>query len=276
VIPAPFEYVPASSVAEAVAALASHGDDAKLLAGGHSLLPMMKLRLAFPSVLIDVGRLRSLSYARVEGDEVAIGALTRHAELAASELLRREVPLLPEVARLVGDRQVRHRGTIGGSLAHADPAADLPCAIRALDATLVLTGPDGSRRVSAAEFFVGYFETALRPDEMLVEVRVPRRPGEGAAYEKFVRRANDWAIVAVAVAGDRVALANLGSVPLRATATEQALAAGTPSDEAAQLAAEGTEPVTDMHAGPEYRAHLARLLTRRALARSVLVTRPDI
>ena len=275
-IPAPFEYVRASSVSEAVAALAEHGDEAKLLAGGHSLLPLMKLRLAFPSVLVDVGRLRSLSYARVEGDQVAIGALTRHAELEASELLRREVPLLPEVARLVGDRQVRRRGTIGGSLSHADPAADLPCAIRALDATLVMEGPAGSRRVAGAEFFTGYFETALRPDEMLVEIRVPRRPSERAAYEKFVRRANDWAIVAVAVAGDRVALANMGSVPLRATATEQALAAGAAPDEAAERAAEGTEPVTDMHAGPEYRAHLARLLTRRALARSVLVTRPDM
>ena len=263
-IPAPFEYVRPDSVEHALAALAEHGDEAKLLAGGHSLLPMMKLRLAFPSVLVDVGGLRALSYTRVEGDEVAIGALTRHAELVASDVLRSEAPLLPRVAALVGDPQIRHRGTIGGSLAHADPAADLPCAIRALDAILVLQGPAGQRQVSAADFFTGYFETVLGPDEMLVEVRIPRRTG-GWAYEKFVRRANDWAIVAVAVAGGRVALGNMGSVPLRASATEEALAAGASVAEAAELAAEDTEPVTDMHADPDYRRHLARLLTRRAL-----------
>ncbi len=263
-IPAPFEYVRAESVDAALAALAEHGDDAKLLAGGHSLLPMMKLRLAFPSVLVDVAGLHDLSYARVEGEEVAVGALTRHADLAASDVLRAEAPLLAHVATFVGDRQVRHRGTIGGSLAHADPAADLPCAVRALDAALVLQGPGGTRRVDAADFFRGYFETALRPDEMLIEVRIPRRPG-GFAYEKFVRRANDWAIVAVAVADGRVALANMGSVPLRAVGVEQALAAGSPIAKAAEHAAEGTEPVSDMHADPEYRRHLARVLTRRAL-----------
>ena len=264
-IPAPFEYARAESVEGALAMLAEHGDEAKLLAGGHSLLPMMKLRLAFPSVLVDVGRLRALSYTRIEGDEVAIGALTRHAELVSSDVLRSEVPLLPRVAALVGDPQIRHRGTIGGSLAHADPAADLPCAISALDATLVLQGPAGRRQVGAGDFFAGYFETALGPDEMLVEVRVPRSGGARCAYEKFVRRANDWAIVAVAVVGGRVALANMGTTPLRATATEQALAAGMPVAEAAALAAEGTDPVTDMHADPDYRRHLARLLTRRAL-----------
>jgi aerobic carbon-monoxide dehydrogenase medium subunit len=264
-IPAPFEYVRAGSVEDALAALTENGEDAKLLAGGHSLLPMMKLRLAFPSVLVDVGRLRALSYTRLEGDEVAIGALTRHAELASSEVLHREVPLLPHVATLVGDPQVRHRGTIGGSLAHADPAADLPSAIRALDGVLVLQGRSGQRRVGAAEFFAGYFETALRPDEMLVEVRVPRRGSAGWAYEKFVRRANDWAIVAVAVANGRVALANMGGVPVRAVATEQALASGASVEDAAALADEGTEPVGDMHADPAYRRHLARLLTRRAL-----------
>ncbi|HEV7204743.1 MAG TPA: xanthine dehydrogenase family protein subunit M [Jatrophihabitans sp.] len=264
-IPAAFDYVRATDADSAVAALAEHGDDAKLLAGGHSLLPMMKLRLAVPSVLVDIGGLRDLSYTRVEGDEVAIGALTRHETLARSAELRREAPLLPHVARLVGDRQVRHRGTIGGSLVHSDPAADLPTAVRALDAVLVVQGPDGRRRIDAADFFTSYFETALQPDEMLVEIRIPRGDGAGWAYEKFVRRANDWAIVAVAVAGNRVALANMGSVPLRAGATEEALASGASVAEAADLAAEGTEPVADMHADAEYRRHLARLLTRRAL-----------
>jgi carbon-monoxide dehydrogenase medium subunit len=160
---------------------------------------------------------------------------------------------------------VRHRGTIGGSLVHSDPAADLPTAVRALDAVLVVQGPDGRRRIDAADFFTSYFETALQPDEMLVEIRIPRGDGAGWAYEKFVRRANDWAIVAVAVAGNRVALANMGSVPLRAGATEEALASGASVAEAADLAAEGTEPVADMHADAEYRRHLARLLTRRAL-----------
>ena len=264
-IPAPFSYVRAAAVDDALAALAEHGDDAKLLAGGHSLLPMMKLRLAVPSVLVDVGRLRALSYTRVEGDEVAIGALTRHAELVASPELAREAPLLPHVARLVGDPQVRNRGTIGGSLAHADPAADLPCAVCALDATLVLRGPSGRRRVPATDFFRGYFETALAPDEMLVEVRVPLVGAAPWAYEKFVRRANDWAIVAVAVCDGRIALANMGMTPLRATASERALAGGSSIEGAAALAADGTEPTTDAHADPVYRNHLAQLLTRRAL-----------
>jgi carbon-monoxide dehydrogenase medium subunit len=268
VIPAPFEYVRPAAVDDALAALAEHGDDAKLLAGGHSLLPMMKLRLAVPSVLVDVGRLRDLSYTRVEGDEIAIGALTRHQELVTSPELQREAPLLPHVARLVGDPQVRHRGTIGGSLAHADPAADLPTALRALDAVLVVQGRSGKRHVDIAEFITGYFETVLAPDEMVVEVRVPRVAGAPWAYEKFVRRANDWAIVAVAVCDGHVALANMGSTPLRAAATEEALAAGASVDEAAARAADGTAPTADTHAEPDYRRHLARLLTRRALSRS--------
>jgi carbon-monoxide dehydrogenase medium subunit len=264
-IPAPFAYLRAGSVEEALAALTEHGEEAKLLAGGHSLLPMMKLRLAFPSVLIDVTRIPELGQVGLDGDEVVIGALTRHAALVTSDLLRAQVPLLPLAAATVGDRHVRHRGTLGGSLAHADPAADLPCAIRALDATLVLQGPGGRRSVTAGDFFVDYFQTALTPEEMLVEIRIPRRPGERAAYQKFVRRSNDWAIVAVAVAGDRVALANMGSTPLRASATEAALATGASIAEAAEAAAEGTEPIADMHAEPDYRRHLARLLTRRAL-----------
>ena len=267
-IPAAFEYVRPGDVDEALAALTEHGDEAKLLAGGHSLLPMMKLRLATPSVLVDAGALTALRYIRVDGDEVAIGALTRHQDLVSSTELAAEVPLLPRVAAVVGDPQVRNRGTIGGSLAHADPAADLPAAVCALDAVLVVRGPGGERRIAATEFFAGYFETALEPDEMLVEIRVPRVPSAPWAYEKFVRRANDWAIVAVAACDGRVALANMGSTPVRAGATEQALADGASVEDAAALAAEDTSPVTDAHADPEYRKHLARVLTRRALSGS--------
>ncbi len=264
-IPASFDYLRATSADAAIALLGEHGEDAKLLAGGHSLLPMMKLRLAVPTMLIDVWRLRELSYTRVEGDEVAIGALTTHAEVAASSVLQREVPLLPYVAALVGDPQIRHRGTIGGSLVHADPAADLPTAILASDAVLVVRGPSGTRQIPVAEFFTGYFETALAADEMLVEIRVPRAGDLGWGYQKFVRRANDWAIVAVAASGGRVALAHMGATPLRAAAVERALTAGASAADAAQLADEETEPGEDMHADRDYRRHLARLLTRRAL-----------
>ncbi len=264
-IPAPFDYVRAESADHAIDLLTEHGDEAKLLAGGHSLLPMMKLRLAVPSVLIDVRRIAESSYVRVDGDDVAIGALTRHRDLVTSDVLRAEAPLISIVAAYVGDPQIRNRGTIGGSLAHADPAADLPAAVLASDATLVIQGPNGRRDVPAREFFTGYFETALADDEMLVEIRVPRTGPRGAHYEKFTRRANDWAIVGVAAVGDRVALANMGSVPLRASATEAALADGASVAEAAELATDGTSPVDDMNADTDYRRHLARVLTRRAL-----------
>jgi carbon-monoxide dehydrogenase medium subunit len=265
VIPAPFRYLRAESAAHAVGLLGEHGDDAKLLAGGQSLLPVLKLRLADPGVLIDISRLPELSYVRVDGDEVAIGAATRHRDVVESADLQREVPLLPHVAGYVGDRQIRHRGTLGGSLVHADPAADLPCAVLALGATFVVEGPSGQRSIGADEFFQGYFQTAVGPDEILVEVRVPRTGGTGWGYQKFVRRANDWAIVAVAAVDGRVALANMGERPLRATATEQALAGGASPAEAAASAAEGTSPIADMHADPEYRRHLATVLTERAL-----------
>lgn len=260
-----FDYVRASSADHAVELLVEHGDEAKLLAGGHSLLPMMKLRLADPSVLIDVGRLTDLRYVRLEGDAVAIGALTRHADLVDSQLLRAESPLLADVATFVGDPQIRHRGTIGGSLAHADPAADLPTAVLASDAVLVAQGPGGRREIAATDFFVGYFETALTADELLVEIRVPRTGAAGWHYEKFTRRANDWAVVAVATVAGRVALANMGSTPLRALATESALASGATVSEAAALAADETAPVDDMNADKAFRRHLARVLTRRAL-----------
>jgi carbon-monoxide dehydrogenase medium subunit len=265
VITAPFEYRRAGSLAEAVSLLVEYGEDAKLLAGGHSLLPMMKLRLAFPSALIDIRRVEEAAYLRRDGTMLAIGALTRHCDLVSSELLREQAPLLARAASLVGDPQIRHRGTLGGSLAHADPAADLPAAVLASDAVLVALGPSGRREIPAADFFRGYFETALQPAEVLAEIRVPLAAGQGWHYEKFVRRANDWAIVAVATVAGRIALANMASTPVRATAAERALADGASAAEAAELAAEGTEPVTDLNADSDYRRHLARVLTRRAL-----------
>ena len=268
-IPAAFDYVRAGSAEEAVSLLGEHGDDAKLLAGGHSLLPLMKLRLAAPAVLVDLGRVRDLSYVRDDGSQVAIGALTRHVDVQRSELLRSEVPLLPYVAGLVGDPQVRHRGTIGGSLAHGDPASDLPAAILALDGTLVAQGPSGSRTIAAGDFFVGFLETALGPDEVLTEIRVPKMGGAGWSYQKFNRRAQDWAIVGVAaVGGDTpgVALVNMGSTPVRAGAVEAALRAGASPADAAAAADEGTDPPSDLNASPVYRRHLARVLVGRALA----------
>jgi carbon-monoxide dehydrogenase medium subunit len=265
VIPSPFEYVKVRSVDEALAALAEHGEDAKLLAGGHSLLPIMKLRLAIPTVLIDISAIPDLSYVRVEDDSVAIGAGTRHFELEKNEVARTEVPLLPHVAGRVGDPQVRHRGTIGGTTAHSDPASDLPTALLALGGTVVLQGPGGRREVPVTEFWTGFFETAMSPDEMVVELRVPRTGSVGWGYEKFTRRENDWPIVAAAAVAGRVALANMAGMVVRATATEEALARGASIAEAAELADQGTSPSSDMHADEEYRRHLARLLTRRAL-----------
>ena len=266
-IPAPFDYQRASSVEEAIALLREHGEGAKVLAGGHSLLPLMKLRLAVPSVLVDVGRISELRYVREAGDQIAIGALSRHRDLEVSELLRSEVPVLAHVAGQVGDPQVRHRGTIGGSIAHGDAASDLPAAVLALDGTLVVTGPGGTREIPATEFFRGFLETALSPDEVLTEIRVPRARG-GWSFQKFNRRAQDWAIVgAVAVTNgsSRVALINMGPTPLRARAVEAALASGAGPAEAASHAAEGAEPTADLNASVEYRQHLATVLVRRAL-----------
>ena len=264
-IPAPFEYVAAESPAHALDLLEQWGDDAKLLAGGHSLLPMMKLRLATPEMLIDIGRLTELTGVRVDGDDLVIGAATPHASLAASDLVRADAPLLAHSAAQVGDPQIRHRGTIGGSLAHADPAADLPMALLALGGSVEAQGPGGTRRIAADDFFAGFFETSLAPDELLTAVRVPRAPGAAWGYQKFVRRAIDWAIVGVAATGGRIVLANMGPVPLRASAAEQALARGASIADAARLAADGTEPSEDIHADGDFRRHLARVLTRRAL-----------
>ena len=265
-IPAKFDYERAASVEEALAALANHGDDAKLLAGGHSLLPLMKLRLATPAVLVDVGRLQDLSYVREEGDDIAIGALTRHRDIETSAVLSAHAPLLAFTASLVGDPQVRHRGTIGGSLAHGDPASDLPAAVLASDATMVVAGSGGRRNVRATEFFKGFLETAVGPDEMLVEIRVPKSSGKGWSYQKFNRRAQDWAIVGVAYQeGAGVALVNVGSTPVRAASVEAALAGGASAEDAAASADDGLYPPSDLNASPEYRRHLVRVLTRRAI-----------
>ena len=267
-IPAKFDYVRAASVDEALSALGEHGDEAKLLAGGHSLLPLMKLRLATPAVLVDVGRLSDLSYIRDGGDHVAIGALTRHRELETSDLLGKDVPILRHVAHLVGDPQVRHRGTLGGTLAHGDPASDLPAVVLALGGTLVARGPGGEREIAATDFFQGFLETALAPDEMLTEIRVPKMSGGGWSYQKFNRRAQDWAIVGVAAVRNGVtgvSLVNMGSVPLRAGAVEEALAGGASAADAAAVADQGTEPPVDLNASEEYRRHLVKVLVRRAL-----------
>jgi carbon-monoxide dehydrogenase medium subunit len=269
VIPATFDYVRADDAATALAQLDEHGDEAKLLAGGQSLLPLMKLRLAVPSVVVDVSRAADLAYVRDEGDTVAIGALTRHAQVASDDALRGAVPLLAHAAGLVGDPQVRHRGTIGGSVSHADPSADLPTALVALGASYVLTGTNGSRTVDAADFGTGFLETVLEPTELLTEIRVPK-PQDKWGYEKFTRRAIDWATVAVAAVrrsdgSVAVALGNMGPTVLRASAVEQAVAAGSGAADAAAYADDGTEPAADVTASADYRRHLARVLTGRAL-----------
>jgi carbon-monoxide dehydrogenase medium subunit len=268
VIPAAFDYVRAASAEEALAALAEHGDEAKLLAGGMSLLPLMKLRLATPTVVVDIGRVGDLSYVRDAGDHLAVGALTRHRDLETSDLLTQQCNALRVVASEVGDNQVRHRGTIGGSVAHGDPASDLPALLLALDATFVVRGPNGDRVIAAGEFSRGFLETALEPDELLTEIRVPKLPGARFSYQKFQRRAQDWAIVgamAVRNGGTRVALVNMGGTPLRAAGVEEALSGGASIEDAAVRAAEGTDAPSDINASPEYREHLARVLVRRAL-----------
>ena len=268
-IPAAFAYARPGTVDEAIALLAEHGDEAKLLAGGHSLLPLMKLRLATPSVLVDVGRLSDLSYVHDAGDTIAIGGLTRHHDVETDALLREHAPLLSAAAAEVGDPQVRHRGTLGGSLAHGDPASDLPAVVLALRGQIVVRGSGGERVIEADAFFRDFLETALEPDEIITEVRVPKTNGAGWAFEKFNRRAQDWAIVGVAAVGGAnpgVALVNMGSTPMRAAAVEAALRDGASAVDAAALAADGTEPPSDLNASPDYRRHLARVLVGRALA----------
>ena len=270
-IPAQFEYEVAGSVAEAVEMLGS-GEDAKLLAGGHSLIPAMKLRIARPSLLVDIGGLEDLSYVREDGDAIAIGALTRHHDVATSDLLRQKCPIVPNAAAEIGDPQVRHRGTIGGSVSHGDPASDMPGVLLTLDAEFVAVGPGGARTIPASEFFTGVFETALGPQDVLTEIRVPSTSG-GWAYLKFARRKQDWATVGVAAVasngGAKVGLVSMGGTPLRAKAVEEALAGGSDAAAAAEHADEGTEPSSDVAGSAEYRRHLARVLTRRALQQAL-------
>lgn len=273
-IPAAFGYEVADSVEHALDLLA--GDDgAKLLAGGHSLVPALKLRLARPSLLVDIGRLGDLAYVRDDGPRLAIGALTRHKALRDDPLLQEHCPIVSTTAGMIGDPQVRHRGTIGGSLSHGDPASDLPAVMLALGAELVIRGGGGERVVPAAQFFAGVFQTALGAGEMLTEIRVPKLAAStGWAYLKLNRRAQDWATVAVAalvhrdngnVVGASIALTNMGATPLRAAAAEDALAGGAKPAEAATHMADGTQPPSDLAASAEFRAHLARVVGRRAI-----------
>jgi carbon-monoxide dehydrogenase medium subunit len=278
-IPAAFDYERAESVEHAVQLLAEHGHEAKLIAGGHSLLPLMKLRLARPSVLVDIDRLSDLEYVRDVGDWIEIGALTRIADVAADRLLAQHNPLVAFAAGEVGDPQVRHRATIGGSLAHGDPASDPPTVMLTLDAELVVRGPSGDRTVRASRFFKSLFETDLGHQEVLTAVRVPKLvPGTGWSYQKFHRRALDWAIVGVAAVVERsngqiaraaLGLTNMGGTPLRASGVERALAGGQASDQAiaaaAEHAPEGTDPVSDTNASAEYRTELSKVLVRRAI-----------
>ena len=270
-IPAQFDLKRASSAAEAISLIGEYGDEAKLLAGGHSLIPLMKLRLAQPSMLIDIGRITDLSYVKDAGDHIAIGALTRHMDVEKSDIVKQHVPLLAHAAGYVGDAQVRHRGTIGGSIAHADSASDLPATTLALGATYVAQGPNGQRLIAAQDFYKGFLESALAPDEMLVEIRVPKTTG-GWSFQKFNRRAQDWAIVGVAAwrngKESGIALVNMGSTPILATSASAALASGASIAEAAELAAAEAEPQSDLNASSEYRTHLAKVLVRRALEES--------
>jgi carbon-monoxide dehydrogenase medium subunit len=270
-IPAPFDYEVAESVDDAVSLLESR-EDSKLLAGGHSLLPLLRLRFARPSLLVDIGRIEELSYVRDAGTSIAIGALTRHHDVSTAPLLEEHNPLVAYAAGLIGDPQVRHRGTIGGSLAHADPASDLPAIVLALDAEIDIAGRDGVRTVAAADFFRGVFETAVGPHELVTEVRVPKLSGDHVwSYLKFRRRAQDWATVGVAavarrsnggVAEPAISLVSMGATPLRAGAAEAAWAAG--ADPGA-VAGERTEPPSDTNGSAEYRSHLVQILVRRAV-----------
>jgi len=276
VIPADFDYVRVSSVDEALSALRDGGEDAKLLAGGHSLIPLMKLRVAAPAVLIDIGGVRELEGIRRDaGGATVIGALTRHATVAADESLG----LIAKVAKTIADQQVRNRGTIGGSIAHGDPAADLPAALLAAEGSVTVRGSGGTREIPASELFVDYMTTAIGPDEVLTEVRIPSMDGWRSSYQKFNRRQEDWAMVAVCVmlrtAADgtcdavRIGLTNMASTPLRATAAEELLRGRPLTAETIALAADqadnGTEPPEDLNASSDYKRHLARVLCRRAL-----------
>ena len=270
-IPAAFDYEVADSVGHALSLLAGR-EDAKLLAGGHSLLPVLRLRVARPSLLVDLGLLEELSYIRDAGDKLAIGALTRHHDVATSPVMREHNPLVAHVAGTIGDPAVRHRGTLGGSLAHGDPASDLPAIVLALDGEIDTAGANGVRTVGAADFFRGVFETAVGPAEMVTEVRVPKLGADHIwSFLKFRRRAQDWATVGVAAVARRsnggvtdaaIGLVSMGATPLRASASEAAWAAG---EDAGAVAAEGTAPASDTNGSAEFRRHLVQVLVQRAV-----------
>jgi carbon-monoxide dehydrogenase medium subunit len=280
-IPAAFDYARPETVDEAVRTLADARGETKVLAGGQSLLPILRLRLAFPDLVVDIGRIPELRGVREDGDKLVIGAMTTHHAVIHDPLVRQYAGLLAEATAEVGDPAVRHRGTLGGSLAHADPASDLPAVVLALDGELVAAGPQGRRTIPARDFFTDYLQTALEPDELLVEVRLPKRAaadGWGFHYEKFHRVAQSWAIVGVAamvrrddgrITESRIGLTNMGTTPVRAESTEAALVGAAaepdPVARAAEAAADGTHPSSDVSASPEYREHLARVLTRRAV-----------
>jgi carbon-monoxide dehydrogenase medium subunit len=277
-IPAAFDYVAPGSVEEAVAALGSGADEVKVLAGGQSLIPVLRLRLAAPSLLVDIGRIPDLHGVTDDGDAIVIGALTTHDEITTDPLVAEHAGLLARAAVTIGDPQVRHRGTLGGALAHADPAGDMPAAALALDAEMEVIGPEGVRTVAAREFFRDLFTTDLGEQDVLTRIRVPKHPGWGSAYEKFTRVAQQWSIVGVAatvtagggvVSAAKIALTNMGATAVRARAVEEALAGGPVTEDAVRAAAEhadeGTSPVTDTNGDAGYRRHLARVLTRRAV-----------
>jgi carbon-monoxide dehydrogenase medium subunit len=277
-IPAAFDYTAPDSVADALAALGSDSEEIKVLAGGQSLIPVLRMRLAAPTLIVDLGRIPELAGISDDGDAITIGAMTTHAEVASDALVREHASVLAKAAQTVADPQVRHRGTLGGSLVHADPAGDLPAPILALDAELVIAGSGGERTVPAADFFQDLFTTAVGEDEILTKVRIPKHTGWGSHYEKFTRVAQQWSIVAVAatvkadggaISEAKIALTNMGATALRATAVERALV-GQPATEdavrrAAAAAAEGTSPPTDTNGDADYRRHLASVLTRRAV-----------
>jgi carbon-monoxide dehydrogenase medium subunit len=277
-IPAQFDYVAPTSVEDALAALAEHGDDAKIIAGGQSLLPVLRMRLNAPEMIIDLGRIDSLRGVRDDGDAIVIGAMTPHSVVGSDPLVTEHAALVARAVEHLADAQVRHRGTFGGALAHADPAGDLGAPALALDAEFVVQGAAGTRTVAADDFFVGLFETAIGDDEILTAVRIPKHTGWGSHYEKFVRVAHQWPIVAVAaavrmdgstIAEARVGLTNMGSTPLRARGVEQAVAGQSATEDAVRAAAEradeGTNPPSDLNGDADYRRHLARVLTRRAV-----------
>ena len=281
-IPAPFDYLKPASLAEAVQAYQQAGEDAKILAGGQSLLPILRLRLAYPELVIDLGGIGELTGVTDDGDGIVIGAMTTHADVIGNELVKRHAPLLAQATETVADRQVRHRGTFGGSLAHADPAGDLPAVALALDAELRVQGPGGQRSIAARDFFLDYLTTALEPGEILTSIRIPKLgAGWSTHYEKLNRVAQAWSIVAVAAAVHRadgtitearIGLTNMGPVPLRATASE-GLLAGAPATveaigRAGEAAAEGTSAPSDQSGKADYREHLVRVLTRRAVQRA--------